>query len=116
MAKVPSRIYRVTFYSQNTIYELYAKHINSNELFGFVVLSELVFGATAGLVVDPSEERLKNEFSGVNATYIPMHSVLRIDEVEKEGIAKIRELSGKEGSNIAHFPAPIYPPKRPSGE
>lgn len=104
-----SRIYRVTFYCQNTIYEIYAKEIMQGELFGFVELSNLVFGNTSELVVDPSEERLKSEFSGVKSTYIPMHSILRIDEVEKEGIAKIREIS-KNATNITQFPVPVYTP------
>jgi hypothetical protein len=36
-----------------------------------------------------------------------MHSVLRIDEVEKQGTAKITELSDK----VAQFPNPIYTKK-----
>ncbi len=111
MSKVPmnkTRMYRISFFNQNTIYEVYAKHICHDAFFGFVELEDLVFGST-GLVVDPSEERLKTEFAGVKKTYIPMHNVLRIDEVEKEGVAKIRELNGK-GSNVAHFPVPVYTP------
>ena len=111
-----SRIYRVTFCSQNSIYELYAKEINQGGLFGFVELSELVFGATSSVVVDPAEERLKNEFSGVKATFIPMHAVLRIDEVDKEGTPKVKEILAKSGNNIAHFPSPIYTPSNPPSD
>ena len=59
------------------------------------------------MVVDPSEERIKAEFAGVRRTYVPLHSVLRIDEVEKEGVSKITKA---EGGNIAHFPIPVYAP------
>ncbi len=38
-------------------------------------------------------------------SFIPMHAMIRIDEVEKEGVAKISD--GKGGTNIAHFPMPI---------
>lgn len=105
-----SRIYRVTFYNQGTIYELYAKSIAQGELFGFLEISDLVFGNNT-VVVDPSLERLKTEFSGVKTTFIPMHAVLRIDEVEKEGVAKIRDVASKDSNNIAHFPVPIYTPQ-----
>ena len=56
---------------------------------------------------DPQEERLKREFEGVQQTYIPMHSVLRIDQVEKQGVAKISTVEGK----VTSFPGPVYTPK-----
>lgn len=100
------KLYRVIFLSQEKIYEVYARFVEQCDLFGFVVLEELMFGETSSLVVDPGQERLKNEFSGVKKTYIPMHSILRIDEVEKEGIGKITQVQ-KEG-NISQFPPPVY--------
>ena len=60
-------------------------------------------------MVDPAEEKLKTEFAGVRTTYIPMHSIFRIDEVEKGGTAKIKEQKGKAG-NIAQFPFSGYNP------
>ena len=60
-------------------------------------------------MVDPSEERLKTEFTGVQRTYIPMPAVVRIDEVEKQGTAKITPISSK-GDNITAFPMPAYTP------
>ncbi len=113
MKSSSSTIYKVSFFNQGNIYELYAKEICQGAMFGFVELSGLVFNATSGVVVDPSEERLKNEFSGVNATYIPMHAILRIDEMENVGTAKICEIV-KTGSNISHFPVPLYTPNNPS--
>lgn len=107
-----SNIYRISFYSQGTIYELYAKKINQGSLFGFVELSDIVFGATSSVVVDPAEERLKNEFNGVKKTYIPMHAVLRIDEVDKEGTSKVHEISNKHVNNVSPFPIPIYTPTK----
>jgi hypothetical protein len=58
-------------------------------------------------VVDPSEERIKTEFAGVQRTYIPVHAVLRVDEVEKQGVSKISKI---EGDNVAQFPMPVYTP------
>ncbi len=57
------------------------------------------------MVVDPSEERLKVEFNDVKRTYIPMHSVFRIDEVSKQGVAKVRDKSKDEGK-VSMFPVP----------
>jgi hypothetical protein len=105
-------LYRVTFLNQERIYEVYARKVYQSELFGFIAIEELVYGETSSVVVDPGQERLKSEFVDVKCTYIPMHAILRIDEVEKEGIAKIT-LVNKE-NNVAAFPSPIYtkPPEK----
>ena len=98
-------IYRLTFINQDTIYEIYAKKIKESEMFSFLEVEEFVFGENTTLVVDPAEERLKLEFTGVKRTYIPMHSIVRIDQVEKEGVATTRE--AKTGrSNVSLFPRP----------
>ena len=100
-------LYRVRFVSQDKIYEVYARECYQGDMYGFVILEGLEFDHTASVVVDPSEEKIKSEFAGVNRTIIPMHSVIRIDEVEKRGASKIADLDG----NVAAFPSPIYTPK-----
>ena len=100
-------LFKVVFMSQGQVYEIYARHVGHGELFGFVEVEELVFGEKTTLVVDPSEERIKTEFENVRRTYLPMHSIVRIDEVDKQGISKISKL---EGGNVAQFPLPVYTP------
>src|SRR6185312_2985732 len=92
-------IYRISFLNNATVYEIYAKSIEQSEIFGFIEVENLMFGETNKVVVDPSEERLKTEFQGVKRTLIPLHAVLRIDIVEKEGIGKITVLP-RDGNNI----------------
>jgi hypothetical protein len=107
-------LYRVIFANQGKFYEVYATAVVQSSLFGFIEIEELVFGENASLVVDPSEERLKTEFQGVKRSYIPVHAISRIDEVEKEGPGKIVEMA-KDGSNVTAFPSAIYtPPKSDS--
>ncbi|WP_133135305.1 DUF1820 family protein [Legionella rowbothamii] len=96
-------LFRITFANQEAIYEIYARSIKESELFGFLEVEELVFGEQTTLVVDPSEERLKLEFNGVKRTFIPMPSVYRIDEVEKQGIAKVKD-NPAYGSTVSPFP------------
>ena len=103
-------VYKIMFFNQGKVYEIYAKEIFQSHLFGFIEAEELVFGERHNVVVDPGEERLREEFAGVIRTYIPMQAILRIDEVEREGIAKISEVTEK-GHNIMPFPAPFYAPK-----
>ncbi len=100
-------LFKVIFMSQGQVYEIYARNVGHGEMFGFVEVEELVFGKRTTLVVDPSEEKIKSEFENVRRTHLPMHSILRIDEVEKQGTSKISKL---EGGNVAQFPLPVYTP------
>ena len=102
-----SHIFRIMFVNQGKVYEIYARRVSHGELFGFIEVEELVFGERATVVVDPAEERIKGEFDGVKRTYLPLHSILRIDEVKKQGVSKITALEGA-GTNVSQFPLPMY--------
>jgi len=99
-------LYRGVFMSQGQGYEIYAKEVGHGAMFGFIEVEQFVFGERTTVVVDPSEEKIKSEFEHVTRTYLPMHSVIRIDEVEKQGASKISKLEG----NVTQFPMPIYTP------
>ena len=101
------RIYRVVFHSHGKIYELYARSVSHGELYGFVQIGEIIFGERTAILVDPSEEKLKSEFEGVQSTYVPIHAVVRIDEVRRGGSNKIHEVG--ESGNVTPFPIPMYP-------
>ena len=101
-----SHIFRIMFVNQGKVYEVYARKVTHGELFGFIEVEELVFGERSSVVLDPSEERIKGEFAGVKRTFLPMHSILRIDEVKKQGVCKITALEG--GANVTQFPMPLY--------
>jgi hypothetical protein len=102
-----SHIFKVVFVNQGKVYEIYARKVSHGSLFGFIEVEELVFGERSAVVVDPSEEKVKAEFEGVKRTYLPLHSVLRVDEVRQQGQAKV---STFEGSNVTPFPVPLYTP------
>lgn len=106
------RIYRVVFHNQGNVIELYAHEVSQTALYAFVEVGDLIFGERSRLVVDPSEEQLKNQFAGVKRTYLPLHSVIRIDEVEKEGNAKILSSGEEKSGNVTPFPMPGPPPNR----
>jgi hypothetical protein len=102
----PSHLFRIVFVNQGKVYEVYARKVSHGGLFGFVEIEELVFGERSSVVLDPAEERIKSEFAGVKRSYLPLHSVIRIDEVRKQGVSKISAL---EGGNVAQFPVNLYP-------
>jgi len=82
-------IYKVVYFNQQQVYELYAKHVYQGDMYGFVIVEDFLFGEKSAIVVDPSEDKLRTEFNGVKRSFIPMHEVIRIDQVKKQGTAKI---------------------------
>jgi hypothetical protein len=109
-------IYKVVFVNQGKVYEVYAKEVAQSGMFGFIEIAGFVFGEKSAVVIDPTEEKLKSEFQEVKRTYIPMHSIIRIDEVKKEGVAKITPMDGK-SDQVVSFPGSYYsPPSKPKGD
>ena len=99
------KIFRISFYNQGDIYELYAHEIHQGSMYAFLEIEGIIFGERSTIVVDPTEERLKTEFEGVSRTYIPLQAVIRIDEVDREGSNKIIAADSHNG-NIMPFPSP----------
>jgi hypothetical protein len=113
MSAARKRIYKVVFQSQGQVVELYARQVGQGALFGFVEVEDLVFGARSELVVDPSEEGLRAEYGGAKRLYLPLHAVLRIEEVEREGSARARAAKEPAASGLVRaFPVPVFPPTR----
>lgn len=102
-------IYKVLFLNQNQVYEVYAREIYQSDMYGFIEVEEFVFGERSQVIVDPAEEKLKSEFADVKRSFIPLHAVIRIDEVEKEGVGKVVEVKGD--GKIAQFPPMIGRPQ-----
>lgn len=102
-------LYRVAFYNQGQVYEVYARSVSQGGLFGFVEIEELVFGEHTTVVIDPAEEKLADEFAEVTRSYIPMHSIIRIDEVARRGTAKITPA----GDDSKVRPFPVYTRQSP---
>lgn len=105
MAEEENIMYRVVFHQDGKVYEIYADYISEESLVGFLEMEDLIFSdMPSGIVLDPSEEKLRQEFKGVKRTYIPIHLVIRIDEIVKEGVITLKEVKGSV-SNISHFPS-----------
>lgn len=105
------RIFRVTFHNQGQVYQLYVESVGQSDILGFVELRKIIFGENTTVVIDPGEEKLKNEFSGVSKILVPVQAIVRIDEIEKHGKSKIFELDAN--ANVLTFPpSPFSPPEK----
>lgn len=99
-----TRTYRITFHNQGKVYEIYARQVSHGGMPGFVEVEKLLFGEKSAIVLDTSEEKLKTEFENVERFYVPLHAVIRIDEVAKAGTAKIMPGTGEK---VLPFPSAI---------
>ncbi|MEH2922290.1 DUF1820 family protein [Samsonia erythrinae] len=95
-----SALYRIQFMNNGKNYQLYVRELVQSNLFGFIEIADFVFDSQSTVLVDPSTEKLKTEFSGVSRSFIPLQSVIRIDAVTEKGSARISDL----GDNVAPFP------------
>ena len=107
MSTEKKNIYRIIFQNQGEVYELFAHGVCQSSMYGFVEVEKIQFGERSKVLLDPSEEKLKTEFSGVQRTYIPQQSIIRIDEVNKAGNNKIVALKDDHKVSSLPFPNPI---------
>ncbi|TLY47488.1 MAG: DUF1820 family protein [Gammaproteobacteria bacterium] len=90
--------------------ELYAREVTSSALWGFTEVGEIVFDqASDGVVIDPTEERLREEFANTKVLHLPIQCIVRVEEVEKRGPLAIRDAAS--GEKVV-TPFPMAPPQR----
>ena len=98
------RLYKIIFLNNGKVYELFSEGVTTSGLWGFIEVSDLVFETTDGLVVDPTEEKMRDEFKDARVLHLPMQSVLRVEEVEQRGHCLIRVRVY--GEKVTQFPVP----------
>jgi hypothetical protein len=104
------RLYKIIFLNQGKVYELFSEGVTSSGLWGFVEVSDLVFEEGDGLVVDPTEEKMREEFAGARVLHLPIQSILRVEEVDQRGKCRIRDRES--GEKVTPFP--VSPSSRSS--
>ena len=98
------RLYKIIFLNGGKVYELYSEGVTTSGLLGFIEVSNLIFDTAEGLVVDPTEEKMRQEFEHAKVLHLPIQSVLRVEEVEKRGQCLIRD--SQSGEKVTPFPVP----------
>ena len=104
------RLYKIIFLNQGKVYELFSEGVTSSGLWGFIEVSDLVFEEGDGLVVDPTEEKMREEFADARVLHLPIQSVLRVEEVDQRGKCLIRDRES--GEKVTPFP--VSPSSRSS--
>jgi hypothetical protein len=65
---------------------IHASKVNPSSFLGLIEVADIVFVDSSELIVTPQDDKLKKEFKNVERTFLPLNSIIRIDEVlmEKE--------------------------------
>ena len=100
------RLYKIIFLNNGKVYELFSEGVTTSGLWGFIEVSDLVFDTTEGIVVDPTEEKMRDELEGARVLHLPIQSVLRVEEVEQRGQCLIRDRES--GEKVTPFPLPPH--------
>lgn len=104
-----ANLYKISFLNQGQVYELYCSRVSGSDLsYGFIEASGFVFEADDAVVIDPTEERLREEFADVEVLHLPTHAVVRVERVKRRGTAVIRDR--KSGEKVT--PLPVDGPRR----
>ncbi len=104
-AKEP--LYKILYVNQNKVVEIHCKNVYQSSFWGFIEIEDLVFAPNNSLIVDPSEEQLKQEFSTVKRSFIPLQSIVRIDEVDHPNPNKVTSYK-KNKDGALNKPIPLF--------
>lgn len=106
--KPPKTYYKITFTTENEIYQICAREVSPSDFYGLIEIKDFIF-PTSKLVYNPGEERLRREFEGIRRTWVPFHSVKRIDEIADARESEIKIVPMDRGAEdlSALVPAPM---------
>ncbi len=80
-------LYKVHFTWQKKDVILKARNLDLTHPY-FVSIKDLVFSSRNSLIIDPTEDDLKNTFGKTDHVMIPFQTVLLIEEIKEESIAE----------------------------
>jgi len=81
------KLYKVIFIDEDKqVQTLHASILNPSSFLGLVEISDIVFIDESELIISPDDGKLKSKFKNVERSFIPLNSIVRIDEImlEKE--------------------------------
>lgn len=65
---------------------IHASKVNPSSFLGLIEVTDIVFMDSSDIILNPQDDKIKKEFKNVERTFLPLNSIIRIDEVilEKE--------------------------------
>ena len=100
-------LYKVKFIQQEVVVELIAKYISEESLMGFIEIEDIIFPGSGEPFA--TDEKYREEFFGIERCYLPLHTLLRIDELSTATEKVVGEVKYKK-NNVRRIPLRNPPP------
>ncbi|WP_022850062.1 DUF1820 family protein [Limisalsivibrio acetivorans] len=81
------KLFKITFVNgEKESMTIHASSVNPSSFLGLIEVSDIVFMDSSDILVTPGDDKIKTEFKNVERTFLPINTIIRIDEVyiEKE--------------------------------
>jgi hypothetical protein len=90
-------IYKVQFIDENKKNKtIYAHKVNPSSFLGLIEISGIAFLGTSDILINPDDEKIRKEFKDVERTFLPINTIIRIDEVILENETPVIKLYKEE--------------------
>ena len=89
-------LFKVVFLQHDELHEVYARSVSESSMMHFIEVEALVLDAPvssqSGSLPPSSEARLRSTYADVQRIYLPIQTVLRIEEGHHVGTANIHSI------------------------
>jgi hypothetical protein len=90
------KLFKVIFMDEEKkIQTIHASKLNPSSFLGLVEISDIVFIDRSEIIISPDDGNLRTRFKNVERSYIPLNSIIRIDEVVIEKETPVIRLCGE---------------------
>jgi len=94
------KLYKVIFVDEEKkIQTLHASVLNPSSFLGLIEVSDIVFIEQSDIIIAPDDGKLQAKFKNVERSYIPLNSIIRIDEVTVEKETPVIRLYSSSNEN-----------------
>lgn len=87
------KLYKVQFIDEKKeVKIIHANHVNPSSFLGLIEISDIIFIDSSDILINPDDEKIRKEFKNVEKTFLPIGTILRIDEIILESETPIIKL------------------------
>ena len=79
------KLFKIQFLdSKKEILTIHASKINTSSLLGLLEVEDIVFVNSSEILLTPADDKVRIEFKDVERTFLPVSSIIRVDEITME--------------------------------
>jgi hypothetical protein len=91
MSEKSNTYFKIQFFDgKKELLTFFARSVNPSSYIGLIEIADIMF-MDSDILINPEDEKIRKEFKGVKRTFLPLSSIIRIDEIEdvKSPILKV---------------------------